>query len=1176
MATPKRIAGGALKVCICTLIAAVALCGVAHARTISGRVTDQDNGDPIVGASVSATSAAELYSDSATTDEGGYYTVHGLPPAADFIVSASASGYLTEYYSEADSSEDATPVDLSSYDAAGIDFTLTPVPPPEPRTISGRVVLEGTTTGIPGVPVGAYDMLPALEGPPVCIGQEETDANGDYIIEGLDDTYEWVAIWTSSTEYVNELYENYAFAGLTPQRPLDWWFDRLDAFISLAEGNATGIDFALSEARSISGRVVEEGTSAGLAGVTITASSSSNDYSSSATTDGEGYYTVEYLIPSADWIVEASKNGYQTEWYHEAPSEEDAAPVDVTGGDASEVDFSLAAEAPPQPRTISGRVVFEGTSTGIPGVPVGAYDMLAALEGVGDLCIGQAETDANGDYIIEGLDDTYEWVAVWTSSTEYVNELYDNYAFPGLMPQWPLDWWFDRLDAFISLAEGNATGIDFALSEARSISGRVVEEGTSAGLAGVTITASSSSNDYSSSATTDGEGYYTVEYLIPSADWIVEASKNGYQTEWYHEAPSEEDAAPVDVTGGDASEVDFSLAAEAPPQPRTISGRVVFEGTSTGIPGVPVGAYDMLAALEGVGDLCIGQAETDANGDYIIEGLDDTYEWVAVWTSSTEYVNELYDNYAFPGLMPQWPLDWWFDRLDVFINLAEGSVTGIDFALSHGGLLVLPRVGRRVSGAEVTVAARLDGDAIPVMQYVLFQYKPEAATEWADIAPPTDDTPNPDTTQPYFVYWDTTALSAGQYDLRAITVDSDDNVTEDLPITITVDHTDPEITEYRNADGCHEVLASALAAEEVCAGGADAATAVVADVLIPVGALDSDTYLRIVFPDPATIDPYVEGVFGLSTVDVFVQMTLDSGQTEFSNSLEALLNIEYPDADQDGLVDGTDADERGLRVLYYDEDEECWASLSYTGIDDHDNVLHAQTAHFTVFGGLAVDSDEDGLPDNLEDPDGDTAVGQDETDPLNPDSDGDGLPDGWEVDNLFDPLGDDASGDADGDGLTNLEEYSFGTNPNDSDTDHDGLTDAAEIAQGSDPLVSNAIPQHRGGSGEPCFVATSVYGTSAAAEVSTLRDFRDRYLLTHRPGAAFVRAYYRLSPPLARAVASRASLRTAVRVCISPMVAVARLAVDYPRALALAVLATLTTGVFLLTRRIGKRVLSLC
>ena len=113
------------------------------------------------------------------------------------------------------------------------------------------------------------------------------------------------------------------------------------------------------------------------------------------------------------------------------------------------------------------------------------------------------------------------------------------------------------------------------------------------------------------------------------------------------------------------------------------------------------------------------------------------------------------------------------------------------------------------------------------------------------------------------------------------------------------------------------------------------------------------------------------------------------------------------------------------------------------------------------------DSDEDGLPDRMEQ----TLYG---TDHNNPDTDGDGLEDGWEVANGLDPLdsgepddrdientnadGEGAGeqnetfpdpdngpyGDPDRDGLTNEQEAAIGTNPTASDSDGDGLNDRWE------------------------------------------------------------------------------------------------------------------------------------
>ena len=62
------------------------------------------------------------------------------------------------------------------------------------------------------------------------------------------------------------------------------------------------------------------------------------------------------------------------------------------------------------------------------------------------------------------------------------------------------------------------------------------------------------------------------------------------------------------------------------------------------------------------------------------------------------------------------------------------------------------------------------------------------------------------------------------------------------------------------------------------------------------------------------------------------------------------------------------------------------------------------------------------------------------------------MPDVWESSNGLDPNdSNDAGMDADNDGLTNLEEYGYGTDPNNADTDGGGVNDGDEITNMSDP-----------------------------------------------------------------------------------------------------------------------------
>jgi Mg-chelatase subunit ChlD len=125
-----------------------------------------------------------------------------------------------------------------------------------------------------------------------------------------------------------------------------------------------------------------------------------------------------------------------------------------------------------------------------------------------------------------------------------------------------------------------------------------------------------------------------------------------------------------------------------------------------------------------------------------------------------------------------------------------------------------------------------------------------------------------------------------------------------------------------------------------------------------------------------------------------------------------------------------------------------------------------------------TDTDEDGLPDdiedrfgsdpNSEDTDGDGLTDAEEaaaaTDPTKPDSDGDGVLD---PDDDFDEDGvsnrqeltdgtQAFNADTDGDGLTDGEEKTHGTDGTNADTDSDGVPDGDEVQVGSDPLTPDA------------------------------------------------------------------------------------------------------------------------
>ncbi len=156
---------------------------------------------------------------------------------------------------------------------------------------------------------------------------------------------------------------------------------------------------------------------------------------------------------------------------------------------------------------------------------------------------------------------------------------------------------------------------------------------------------------------------------------------------------------------------------------------------------------------------------------------------------------------------------------------------------------------------------------------------------------------------------------------------------------------------------------------------------------------------------------------------------------------------------------------------------------------------------------------------------------------------GDCVPDalsGYELTEVFEVFAEDvrsatepytALGDLDLDGTNNVTEYN-------NVMDQNGFTSDFVIAATSSNLNGSETLRTPGssGSGGGCFIATAAYGTPMAQEINVLRDARDSYLLNNTLGTAFVDTYYRLSPPVADAVAKSPVLSATIRFVLTPIV----------------------------------------
>lgn len=195
---------------------------------ISGRVLEADGTTPISGAAVRAEGMTSGYS-SASTNTNGYYTIRGLL-SDDYKVSATAAGYLIEYYNGASSSS-ARLVSVSAPNIVpDINFSLD-----LGGTLSGRVFRSDGITPISGAEVQASGMNK--------YSSVYTDTDGIYTLRGLvSDNYK---VSVSARDYFLQYYNGVSSPDLATPVTVT------------APGNTMDIDFTLELGGTISGHVYQ-------------------------------------------------------------------------------------------------------------------------------------------------------------------------------------------------------------------------------------------------------------------------------------------------------------------------------------------------------------------------------------------------------------------------------------------------------------------------------------------------------------------------------------------------------------------------------------------------------------------------------------------------------------------------------------------------------------------------------------------------------------------------------------------------------------------------------------------------------------------------------------------------------------------------------------------------------
>lgn len=694
---------------------------VSEGGRLAGSVTGPAG--PVVGATVAASSDTG-YRDT-VTDVNGQFELTGLP-AGGYRIRVNADGGLApEYYDDALSWSDATPVPVElGATTSGVDFQL---------AIGG--MLSGTVTVPPGHAVSACEVQ--AEGQASEGGSGVVEADGGWQIDGLAADEYLVSVRCPGT-------------GLAAQ----YWpgvYTWADAErVPLATGETrSGVSLALELGGTITGTVT--GPSGAVASAWVSASADEGSGYASATTAEDGTFALTGLAPGNYRVSVAGTAGLAAEYYDDVIAWSEATLVAVTlGGTVSEIDVALETGAmlsgvvtvpdgyDPTACSVSASSSETGTSGSvgadgfwrISGLPAGDYLVLAECSGsdlAGEywpgvystdeaqtITVGAAEVRSGLDLamavggsisgvvtgptgavgganvsVSAGLGRSYAATTATDGSFGLVGLSPGDYlvhvqpaAGSDLVPEYYPDAIDSSAAVPVTVTLGSATpGIDVQLSAGGAIVGTVsVPEGHRARDVQVSASGVGTGAWATTMAASDGSyrlagltaDTYTVEFRDSAGELI---------TQYFDGATSFGGATPVDVTAGSqATGIDAAMVAGG-----SISGRV----------SGPDGPVDGVSIWVSSGTGGYGFAMTDIEGEYRVGGLapGDYVVSADVGDPTVNLVGEYYDDAVS------------FDQATAVT--VGGDTTGIDFVLAPGGTItgrVTVPTGHDVS--DVTVSPR--------------------------------------------------------------------------------------------------------------------------------------------------------------------------------------------------------------------------------------------------------------------------------------------------------------------------------------------------------------------------------------------------------------------------------------------------------------------------------------
>jgi len=477
-------------------------------RTISGNVTGKDTNQGLEGFNISVWQENIVIQET-TSDIKGNYTVISLPVYESLHVSAcppdGESAYFCQYFNQQDTFDQAQPVSTMDNDAMDINFILEPAPN---NGLSGEIIDQTDFDETFVVEVWSES---------IGMGRSTTiDENNHFEINGLRPASDYrIYVWSS------ELQQFFYFTIPSDKTPgiylpttsASAWQAATKVPVEMEQ--LSRINIFIHSDPFIRGTVLVDGDP--LASQWVNAWSSALQAGFGAFTNDLGEYEIIGLLPEHEgapvsYIVEVQDSPYPYQVYDNQTQRENATLVYVN---TDHVDFNL-----------QGGASISGTVTDFNGLPLSQVTVSAQSQSTGGR--GADVTDVNGDYLIEGLPPSNDYIVavypVYYPLTYYSNKSTKEEANP------------------VNVSGAGAKNIDFILQKGAIIRGYLFLDTSDAPApSGIWVNVWSESTQTGGDVPTDATGRFEITGLEADAtDYVISVISPDYVPSFYAEdAPNQ-------------------------------------------------------------------------------------------------------------------------------------------------------------------------------------------------------------------------------------------------------------------------------------------------------------------------------------------------------------------------------------------------------------------------------------------------------------------------------------------------------------------------------------------------------------------------------------------------------------------------------------------------------------